>query len=90
MVLSLLRNRVSVVWTLLIAATVLSWWLGTGHGLSSVQAASVAVLVVAFVKIRLVGLYFMELRHSPTVLRSIFEAYCLVVCGVVIGMFLFA
>ncbi|MGQ0481841.1 MAG: cytochrome C oxidase subunit IV family protein [Pseudonocardia sp.] len=86
--LPLLRNRISVVWGVLIAATLLSWWLGTGHGFDSVVTASVSILVVAFVKVRLVGLYFMELRDSPLPLRAIFEAYCLVACGVVIGMFL--
>ena len=36
-------------------------------------------LLIAFVKIRFVGLYFMELRAAPIVLRGIFEAYCAVV-----------
>ncbi len=90
MVLSLLRNRTTVMWAVLISATLLSWWLGTGHGFSSAELASVAVLIVAFIKIRIVGLYFMELREAPTVLRGLFEGYCLLVCAVVIGMFLFA
>ena len=86
---ALLRNRISVVWGVLICATLLSWWLGAGHGMSSRLGASAAVLVVAMIKIRLVGLYFMELRHAPLPLRSIFESYCLLLTCATIGMLLF-
>ena len=86
----LLRNRVSIVWGVLIAATLLSWWLGAGHGVSSRLGASVAVLVVAMIKIRLVGRYFMELRRAPLPLRTVFEGYCLVLTCATLGMLLFA
>jgi hypothetical protein len=46
--------------------------------------------MVAFVKARLIGLYFMDLRHAPTALRVLFEAWCVAVCGTVIGLYLFA
>lgn len=84
----LLRNRISVVWVVLILLTVVSLWVGTDHGVDDVQVAGVAVLVVAFTKVRFVGLYFMELRHAPVPLRLIFEAWCVAVCGVVLGMYL--
>ncbi|UTI63845.1 cytochrome C oxidase subunit IV family protein [Paraconexibacter antarcticus] len=84
---ALLRHPVSVVWGILIAATLTSWWLGTDHGVSNEQTASILILVVAFIKVRFVGLYFMELRHAPLPLRMIFEGYCFVVCTTVILMF---
>jgi heme/copper-type cytochrome/quinol oxidase subunit 4 len=87
---ALLRTRSTPVWFLLIAATLLSFWLGTDHGLSSAEARSIVIFVVSFVKIRFVGLYFMELREAPIVLRSIFEGYCLVVCVGLIGFYLLA
>jgi hypothetical protein len=86
----LLRNRVSIVWGVLIGATLLSWWLGAGHGIPSPLGASAAVLVVAMVKVRLVGLYFMELRRAPFPLRTVFEVYCLVLTGATLGMLLLA
>ena len=86
----LLRNRVSVVWGVLICATALSWWLGAGHGIASPLGASAAVLVVAMIKIRLVGRYFMELRRAPWPLRTVFEVYCLVLTCTTLGMLLFA
>ncbi len=84
----LLRHRITAVWSLLIAATLLSWWLGTDHGLGSNTAATLAVIAVAFFKVRCIGLYFMELRHAPIALRLVFEGYVVVVCGVVIGLYL--
>lgn len=90
MLATLLRNRVSAVWFVLIAATLLSFALGTGHGIDSHQAASVVIMLVAFLKMFLVGTYFMELREAPNALRGVFLGYCLLVFSVVTGMFLLA
>jgi heme/copper-type cytochrome/quinol oxidase subunit 4 len=84
----LLRSPISAIWGVLIAATLTSWWLGTDHGVSSKETASVLILLVAFVKVRFVGLYFMELRHAPLPLRLIFEGWCAVVSTTVIVMYL--
>jgi hypothetical protein len=86
---SLLKTRITVVWLGLIVATLISWRIGTDHGLHASLATAV-VLVVAFVKVRFVGVYFMELRGAPVWLRSVFEGYCLVVCTVLIAMYLAA
>ncbi|CCW10226.1 hypothetical protein EBESD8_7540 [Rhodococcus aetherivorans] len=53
------------------------------------ELGMVLIMVVAFVKVRLIGLYFMELRVAPTLLRSAFEIYCSVACAVLIGFYLF-
>lgn len=89
---SLLRTPATAVWLVLVLATGFSWALGTDHGFGSdgQTAASVVILVVAFVKVRFIGLFFMELRGAPLVLRMLFEGYCLAACAVVTGMFLVA
>jgi caa(3)-type oxidase subunit IV len=87
---ALLRTPASAVWVVLILATLVSWTLGTQHGVHNHATASVIILLIAFIKVRLIGLYFMELREAPTVLRGLFEAYCIIVCTVVIAVFLFA
>jgi hypothetical protein len=69
---------------MLTVATVLSWSLGTHHGLA------IAILVIAFVKIRFVGLYFMELRGAPAPLRIVFETYCLAVLLTLSAMYVFS
>jgi caa(3)-type oxidase subunit IV len=86
---TLLRGRVTLVWLGLIAATLVSWRIGTDHGLSA-SLATPLVLLVAFVKVRFVGMYFMELRSAPLLLRAAFEGWCLVVCSVLIAMYLTA
>jgi hypothetical protein len=90
MLASLLRNRISAVWFVLVSATLVLFALGTGHGISSHEVASVVIVLVAFVKVFLVGMYFMELRDSPFVLRMVFTGYCLLAFAVITGMFLFA
>jgi hypothetical protein len=80
----LVLTRTTAVWSALVLATVLSWWLGTDHGLGSDSdhtAATVVIFGVAMFKVRLVGLYFMELRGAHLALRGLFETYCLVVCA---------
>lgn len=85
----LLKSSSAVVWLFLIAATMVSWALGTDHGgIENHTAASLIILAVAFVKIRFIGLYFMDLKDAPLVLRAIIEAYCLVVFCVVTGFYL--
>ncbi len=74
---TLLRSRASVVWLVLVVVTVVSWALGTDHDLGLGQElAALSMLVLAVVKIGLIGLNFMELRHAPSWLRLIFTAYC--------------
>src|SRR5262249_35550853 len=84
----LLKNSTTVVWFILIGATLTSWWLGTNHGVNNEDVAGVLILLVAFIKVRFVGLYFMELRDAPIPLRIIFETWCFVVSTTVIVMFL--
>jgi heme/copper-type cytochrome/quinol oxidase subunit 4 len=87
--LTLLKNRISLIWLVLIAATLISWWIGTGDA-ASPQLGTAAVFVVVFIKVRLVGLYFMELRDAPLPLRLLFEGYCLIVCTTLLVMYLAA
>jgi hypothetical protein len=84
---SLLRSRVTLVWLGLIAATLVSWRIGTEQGMHA-SPATTAVLLVAFVKVRFVGMYFMELRGAFRPLRVAFEAWCLVVGSVLVVMYL--
>jgi hypothetical protein len=85
----LLRSSATAVWAFLVVATVVSWALGTDHGfVDDTTTASLVVLVVAFVKVRFVGLYFMELREAPLPLRALLEVWCLAVCCLTVGFYL--
>ena len=82
------RLRITAIWLLLIAATGLSW--ESAHGFSwgdGGRITPVAVMIVAFIKVRFVGLDFMELRGAPLPLRLLFEAWAGLVCAAIIGIY---
>ena len=85
---ALVRTSATAVWLILCGLTVTSWALGTRHvfGVNAHAWASVVIIVVAVFKVRLVGLYFMELRDAPRSLRGLFELYCAVLMVVLNGM----
>lgn len=88
---SLLWSTASRVWFFLVALTLVSWTLGTSHGLSGGHAvAAVAILAVAVFKVRLIGLYFMELRDAPWALRGLFEGYCVILFVLLTGSYFVA
>ncbi|UXA17249.1 cytochrome C oxidase subunit IV family protein [Mycobacterium sp. SMC-4] len=84
--LRLIGPRALSTWVLLVAATVVSWAVGADHGAGS--AAVVIVLAIAAIKVRLVGLDFMELRHAPLPLRAAFEGYCVALWAVLSALYL--
>lgn len=89
MLTTLLRDRISIVWSALIVATLASWVLGVGHELPD-QYAAICIFVIAFAKVHFVGRYFMELRDAPVPLVAVFETWVVVIACVLIGLYLFA
>ena len=85
---ALLRTPATAVWAVLVLATIATWTLGTQHGIHTHTLASVVILLIAFIKVRLVGLYFMELKAAPVLLRAPFEVYCVVLLALLSGMYL--
>ncbi|MFT4014654.1 MAG: cytochrome C oxidase subunit IV family protein [Paracoccus sp. (in: a-proteobacteria)] len=82
----LIPARVYAVWAVLVALSILGPVLGVeGRGM---LWAEIALLTLAVVKVRFVGLDFMELRHAPRPMRFAFEAYCLVLWGLIVGLYL--
>jgi hypothetical protein len=78
-------RRITAVWLLLVAATLFSW--ESAHVGHDYRVATSLVLVVAFIKVRFVGLEFMELRAAPLPLRLIFEAWLLLACGALLFLY---
>ena len=87
---NLLRTRITLVWFVLVAATAFSWEMGHGVGLHDLRQASVAIIVVAFIKVRFVILDFMEIRHAPIWMRIVGETWVVVVCSILVGLYLHA
>lgn len=78
-----LNTPITYVWGLLVILTALSWYLGDDIAAESPaknQWLAVTLLVLAFFKVRLVIMHFMEVTTAPLALQIIFEAWILVVC----------
>lgn len=82
---------ITYVWLALTALTVLGWWLAPGHSPAPTAAntgITVAVLVVALIKSRLIIRYFMEVRTAPRWLRRSTDAWLLVLFGSILVIYL--
>jgi len=84
----MIRSRITLIWMLLVAATAASWAVGHGLGLHAARDAGIAVIVVAFVKVRLVILDFMEIRHAPLPMRIAAETWVLLICTAQVVLYL--
>jgi heme/copper-type cytochrome/quinol oxidase subunit 4 len=77
-----------MVWAALVIFTLASFILGGEHVVGDKTVAAAVVVGIAAVKIRLVGIHFMELRHAPPALRTVFEVYCVLLFIVITGIYL--
>lgn len=72
---SLVATRKAVLWLVLVALTIMSLELFQGVAGGNRHIAAAAVIVIAFIKVRIVGLDYMEIRNAPRLLRVLFEAW---------------
>ena len=77
-----LNNPAHRAWLVLVVATGITWYLGEVGAAGT--AAIVAMLVIAFIKGRLVILDFMELRAAPRLWRILLEGWLIVVGGLIL------
>jgi hypothetical protein len=86
------RHKTTIVWLILAVATALSWWLGTDHGthadLNRLQTTA-GLMVLAFIKVRLIIQYFMEVGTAPWPLRLICDVYVVGACTTVLTLYAF-
>lgn len=84
----LLSRSSTRVWLLLSLLTTLSWWLADSPvSESGLEWLGVALLAIAFFKVRLVILHFMEVREAILPLRLAMELWVLVVGTAVVGFY---
>jgi hypothetical protein len=81
---SLLRERVTIVWLGLMLLTCVTTW-GLSKDMFSPAVAVVGTFVIAAVKVRYVVLDFMELRYAPIPVRIAFEAWPFAVAAMILG-----
>jgi caa(3)-type oxidase subunit IV len=72
-------RRITLVWLLLLALTFGSFLIGIEQGSGFSAQAALIIIGIALIKVRLIGLHFMDLRSATVPLRMIFEGYLLAV-----------
>lgn len=77
-----LFNPVNRAWLVLLVATAITWYLGEVGAAGT--TAIVAMLLIAFIKGRLVILDFMELRQAPKLWRILLEGWIVLVSALIL------
>ena len=83
----LLRKPVSIVWAALMLATYASTWLLSNNSVTP-EVVTVAFMLIAAVKVRLVMRHFMEVRRAPPALRFVCDGWLLAVTALILTVYL--
>jgi len=81
-------KQLTMLWIVLVFAT-LAGFIATNQSLVSQPLGVEVVMLIAYVKARLVLLYFMEMAHAPRVWRVIFEVWLAAITLEVLFFYLF-
>lgn len=79
-------------WLILSAITAITWWLAPGHsGGHSVASVpiTVAVVLLGFVKGRMIIRYFMEVRTAPRWLKITTDAWLVTLWAAILAIYLY-
>ena len=83
----LLRKPATIVWAALMLATCASTWLLSKNSVTP-EVATVAIMLIAAVKVRLVMRHFMEVRRAPLALRFVCDGWLLAVTALIVTVYL--
>ena len=89
---SLFHNSAVIAWVVLVVMTALSWYLSIDLVVGVDNAhriTTTGLFLLAFFKVRLVIIHFMEIGTAPTFLRAMFEVWVVFACCLLIGMYWF-
>ncbi len=89
---TLILSRETATWLALVLLTAASWLLAEEYTAPhlqnvSVQTISSGLIILAFIKIRMVILSFMEIKHAPLSLRILFELWVVGICATLLVMY---
>lgn len=80
-------GQATIVWAVLMAASIIATWFLSKDAFSPEVAAVGSIGIAAF-KIRLVLIHFMDLKEAPLLLRTAFEAWVAVVTLAILGLYM--
>lgn len=77
--------RQFVVWAVLCSLTLGYLWLDHSAGRTASTVVTVAAIVIALVKVRIIFREFMEVRHAPALLCRLTDAWIAIMAVSLIG-----
>ena len=83
----LLFKPVTIVWAALMLATCASTWLLSDNSVTP-EVATVAIMLIAALKVRFVVGHFMEVRRAPLALRLVCDGWLLAVTALIVTAYL--
>jgi hypothetical protein len=72
------QGRLALIWSILVAVTLLAWWIGAHHGAGRIRpdaAVAVGAITITLVKVRLIMREFMLVRTAPARLKHVTDAW---------------
>jgi hypothetical protein len=84
-------RRITYVWLVLSAVTVVTWLLGHAeqrYGRTATTAVAMVVLAIAMGKAYLIIRHFMEVRSGPRWLRVFIDVWIVTLWGTIVGIYL--
>lgn len=74
-------SKESYIWLLLMLLTLLTWLMIESYRAEQSSPIGPFIVIVAFIKARLVVMYFMEILGAPGFLRAFMEAWVVFTCS---------
>lgn len=71
-------RRLAVAWAILVGITLISWFVASRHGPGPMRpdpAVGMIAIFITLAKVRVISREFMELRHAPTMLKALIDAW---------------
>jgi len=71
-------KRLAIAWAVLVGITLFSWFVATRHGAGPMRpdpAVGMIAIVITLAKVRVIAREFMELRHAPSKLKKVIDAW---------------
>lgn len=82
-------QRISLFWLVLMGLTLASWWLSTSEIAAAgavVSYSMVSLLLLAFVKARVVYIFFMEAGVNKKI-KFAFDFWCVGICSMMVAFY---
>ncbi len=72
------QSRLAIAWLALAVITLLACWIGTHHGKGSLRpdpVVGLSAIGITLIKVRVIVRELMEVRHAPTRLKYVTDAW---------------